>query len=172
MWVVSLAACLLLYLAAIPELKLRKRGLAVVTHSLKRAPFDVIPFVISMFVLVLALNKVGATDALASLLLGEGEIWRTGVGSFLCANLTNNIPMSVLFSSVVNTGHLPALYAAVIGSNIGAFFTPMGALAGIMFMTLLRQHGVKLSFGRFIAYGVALSLPSLAAALGGLSLVL
>ena len=105
-------------------------------------------------------------------MLGEGEIWRCGAVSFLCANLMNNIPMSVLFSTVVSIENLPALYAAVIGSNVGAFFTPMGALAGIMFMTLLRQHGVKLSFGRFVLYGTVLSVPALLAALLGLSMML
>ena len=90
------------------------------------------------------------------------------------ANLLNNIPMSVLYSTVVTAGgtaSLPALYAAVVGSNVGAFFTPMGALAGIMWMTLLKQHKVKFTFGRFVLYGAAVSVPTLLAALGGLLLM-
>ena len=172
MWLVAFVACIALYAFAIPELLMRHRGLGVVKRSLARAPFDVIPFVISMFVMVFALGAVGATDALARLVLGGGEIWRCGIASFLFANLMNNIPMSVLFSTVVSIEHLPALYAAVIGSKVGSFFTPMGALAGIMFMTLLRQHGVSLSFGRFILYGVVLSVPALLAALLGLAMML
>ena len=115
------------------------------------------------------------TAGLSSRLLGNGEVFRVGVASFLAANLVNNIPMSVLFSSVTAPGGVvsfPALYAAVIGSNIGAFFTPMGALAGIMWMALLKQHGVELSFGKFVLYGAVISLPTLFAALGGLALVL
>ena len=172
MWLVAFVACIALYACAVPELLMRHRGLGVVVKSVKRAPFDVIPFVLSMFVVVLGLGKVGFTDMLARLVLGEGEILRCGVASFLCANLMNNIPMSVLFSSVVSMESLPALYAAVIGSNVGAFFTPMGALAGIMFMTLLRQHGIKLSFGRFVLYGTLLSIPALLAALLGLWMML
>lgn len=172
MWLVAFVACIALYAFAIPELLMRHRGLGVVVRSVKRAPFDVIPFVISMFAMVFALDMVGATDMIGRLVLGEGEIWRCGVASFLFANLMNNIPMSVLFSTVVSIEHLPALYAAVIGSNVGAFFTPMGALAGIMFMTLLHQHGVSLSFGRFIKYGTLLSVPSLLAALLGLAMML
>ena len=175
MWLIAAVSCVLLYLSAIPELLLRRRGMQVVTHSISRAPFDVIPFVLSMFVLVMALGRVGATAALGELVLGAGEIWRTGIVSFLAANLLNNIPMSVLFSTVVTAGggaSLPALYAAVIGSNIGAFFTPMGALAGIMWMTLLKQHRVNFSFGRFVAYGAVLSIPTLLAALAGLCILL
>ena len=175
MWLIAAVGCLLLYVAAVPQLLLRRKGLAVVTHSVKRAPFDVIPFVLSMFVLVMALSDVGATALLGDLVLGRGEIFSCGVSSFLAANLLNNIPMSVLYSTVVTAGgtaSLPALYAAVVGSNVGAFFTPMGALAGIMWLTLLKQHKVNFTFGRFVLYGIAISIPTLLAALGGLYLVL
>ena len=175
MWLIAAISCLLLYLAAVPELLIRRRGLEVVKNSFRRAPYDVIPFVLSMFVLVMALGRVGATDILRTVVLGEGELWRSGILSFLSANLLNNIPMSVLFSTIVSAegvASLPALYAAVIGSNIGAFFTPMGALAGIMWMALLKQHKVSLSFGRFVLYGTALSVPTLLAALGGLAIML
>ena len=175
MWLIAAVCCLFLYFAAVPELLCRHRDLKPVTHSLLRAPFDVIPFVLSMFVLVMGLESVGVTAMLSRLLLGAGEVWRTGVCSFLAANLVNNIPMSVLFSSVVSPGgatSVPALYAAVIGSNIGAFFTPMGALAGIMWMALLKQYHVRLSFGKFVLYGAVISIPTLLAALAGLALVL
>lgn len=175
MWLIAAVCCLFLYFAAVPELLCRHRDLRPVTHSLLRAPFDVIPFVLSMFVLVMGLESVGVTAMLSRLLLGTGEVWRTGAASFLAANLVNNIPMSVLFSTIVSPAggtSLPALYAAVIGSNIGAFFTPMGALAGIMWMALLKQYQVKLSFGKFVLYGAAISIPTLLASLGGLALLL
>ena len=175
MWLIAAVCCLFLYFCAVPELVCRHRDLTPVTHSLMRAPFDVIPFVLSMFVLVMGLESVGVTAMLSRLVLGTGEVFATGVASFLAANLVNNIPMSVLFSSVVSplgTPSMPALYAAVIGSNVGAFFTPMGALAGIMWMALLKQYGVKLSFGRFVLLGAIISIPTLLAALGGLALVL
>ena len=57
MWLVAFVACISLYACAVPELLMRHRGLGVVVRSVKRAPFDVIPFVISMFVLVLALGR-------------------------------------------------------------------------------------------------------------------
>lgn len=175
MWLIAAACCVFMYLSVISERVLRHRTLSPVGHSVLRAPFDVAPFVISMFLLVMGLSHVGVTDALSRMLLFEGEILRTGVASFLAANLVNNIPMSVLFSSVVapaGEASIPALYAAVIGSNVGAFFTPMGALAGIMWLTLLRQHHVKLSFGKFMAYGAMISIPTLLAALLGLSILL
>ena len=176
MWLIAALSCLVLYFIAVTELICRHCGLSPVRHSFLRAPFDVVPFVLSMFVLVMGLNKVGVTAQLSAWLLGgAGEVFRVGIASFLAANLVNNIPMSVLFSSVVAPGgaaSVPALYAAVIGSNIGAFFTPLGALAGIMWMALLRQYRVKLSFGKFILYGAAIAVPTLLATLLGLWIVL
>ena len=175
MWLIAALCCLVLYFIAVVELVCRHLGLSPVRHSLLRAPFDVIPFVLSMFVLVMGLNKVGVTAKLSEWLLGDAEVLSVGVSSFLSANLVNNIPMSVLFSSVVapnGTASVPALYAATIGSNIGAFFTPLGALAGIMWMALLRQYNVKLSFGRFILYGAVIAVPTLACSLLGLWMVL
>ena len=54
--------------------------------------------------------------------------------------------MSVLFERIIDGGSLAALYGAVIGSNIGAFITPVGALAGIMWNKILGEYGVKLPF--------------------------
>ena len=84
--------------------------------------------------------------------------------------------MSVLYSSVlggmeVTPITVAALYAAVIGSNLGAFFTPTGALAGIMWTGQLHDHGVSFSFARFVKYGATVAIPAMAAALLGLWIV-
>ena len=173
MWLVSLCAFVLLYVAAGTALLFRRRGLRLLRRSLLRAPLDVAPFVLSMFVLVLALDRSGAVGALAAFLSRGEPVISFGISSFLAANLVNNIPMSVLFSSVVTAagGDAGALFAAVVGSNIGAFLTPVGALAGIMWMAMLKNHGVKLTFGMFTATGAAVAVPALLAALAGLLIV-
>ena len=175
MWMIAADACLLLFLVAIPELLIRRRGVGLVTQSLHRAPYDVVPFVLSMFILVMTLGRVGATAALAEFVLGGASLCRSGISSFFAANLLNNIPMSVLYSTVVSVqgaASLPALYAAVIGSNVGAFFTPMGALAGIVWVALLKQHKINFSFARFVIFGAAVSIPTLFSSLLGLSIVM
>ena len=55
---------------------------------------------------------------------------------------------------------------------MGAFLTPIGALAGIMFTKLTKEHQVDYSFKRFIGYGAAISLPTLAVALLVLSVLI
>ena len=149
----------------------------ILLSAARRLPFELIPFVLSMFVLVLGMRYTGLTDVLASVLVTGSPVWSVGVSSFLCANLINNIPMSVLFSSVMGSVSAPEVYrqgifAAVVGSNIGAYLTPVGALAGIMWSSILRRFGVDFSFRKFLLYGAAVALPTLAAALLGLWIVL
>ena len=155
----------------------RRRGIFLIARCIIRAPWDLAPFVISMFILVLALDKYGVTATLGGLLATSdtagGTVASFGVSSFLAANVVNNIPMSVLYSSVIGgmeAGALTtsALFAAVIGSNLGAFFTPTGALAGIMWTGQLHDHGVPFSFVRFVKYGATVAIPAMAAALLGL----
>ena len=142
-----------------------------VLESLRRAPIITVPFVLSMFTIVLALVNTGATQAVSKYLLEGQSILKCGVSSFLASNLINNIPMSVLFSALVGEDKA-AVYASVVGSNLGAFLTPVGALAGIMWTGLLKNHGVKLSFTRFSFYGAFISIPALLAALLGLYIIL
>ena len=60
------------------------------------------------------------------------------------------------------------MYSVIIGSNLGALFTPVGALAGIMWMNIIRDHSIRFTFLTFMKYGAAISLPLLAVTLGGL----
>ena len=106
-------------------------------------------------------------------LLGERFlIIKYGLSSFLAANVMNNIPMAVAFSSIARnlpwSYMLPATYASIIGSNLGAYFTPLGALAGIMWSGILNRMGIQFSFQKYVSYGVRISIPALAAALFGL----
>ncbi len=155
----------------------RHKPTSPIQATFARLPYEIIPFVLSMFVLVLGLDYVGATDVIVAYLLKINPIVSVGATSFLCANVINNIPMSVLYSTLLSSmagtrAYLPSIYAAVIGSNLGAFFTPVGALAGIMWMSILRRFDLDFSFKKFVGYGAVLSIPTLAAALFGLWLVL
>ncbi len=177
MWAITCGFFLSLVLITMIIGFFRRRAVYLIARCFVRAPWDLAPFVLSMFVLVLALDKYGITATLGTLFSAPetvgGTVASFGLSSFLSANLVNNIPMSVLYSSIVNgmaAGSLKtaALFASVIGSNLGAFFTPTGALAGIMWTGQLQDHGVSFSFLRFVRYGTTIAIPALAAALFGL----
>ena len=182
MWLVSLCAVASLFICVLTVSLvryLRHTGTAIFPRELRsclaREPWQLAPFVLSMFVLIVALSEVGATDAIAELLGDAHPILAYGTVSFLASNLVNNIPMSVLFERVIPSGEVfseAAVYATVIGSNLGAFMTPIGALAGIMFSALLAKQGVRFGYLDFLKIGVTVAIPTLAVALLGLSIVL
>lgn len=84
--------------------------------------------------------------------------------------------MSVLFSNIIDisntTLRYKAIYSTIIGSNLGAFLTPIGALAGIMFTDLVHKQNINFSFKTFIRYGVIISIPTLIVSLLVLGIVL
>ena len=170
MWIISLiCACSLLVCVAILCL-ITKKNWNYISESVKKLPYALIPFFLSMFVVVVALNYQGISEKLAELLSHTNAIWTYGFSSFFVSNLINNIPMSILFSNMCN--NKAAVFASIIGSNIGAFLTPTGALAGIMFTNLVNEHETKYTFADFVKYGVIISLPIILIALLTLSLTI
>ncbi len=162
MWVISLSALVSLIVCVSIYLLATKKKFRSLEQTIKRAPLELIPFVLSMFVIVLALRYQGATKALYEFLsVGHDSLVYT-LTSALFANVLNNIPMSVLFSSVLQEGaSSAAVYATIVGSNLGAILTPVGALAGIMWSNILRRNEVKYSFLDFMKYGFIVGVPTL-----------
>ena len=173
MWLVSACAVgsLIIFNAVIAIV--RKRKPAELLGCIKRIPYELVPFLLSMFTMIVILSEEGVTAQIANLLGSDLSILKYGVTSFLTANIINNIPMSVLFSSIIGSSSsgAGAIYATVIGSNISAFFTPIGALAGIMWSSILSEHGYKFSYLSFLKMGFFIAVPTLFAALGVLCLV-
>ena len=172
MWYITLGFAVSLFLCV--TIYKKKKGVKerVLLHTIMRAPWELIPFVLSMFLLVLTLDRYQVTTIISDFFGTDHLVWKYGIASFLAANVMNNIPMSVAFSSIVShlpeADSLPAAYASIIGSNIGAYFTPLGALAGIMWSGILNKMGIPFSFRKYISYGIRISIPVLIAALAGL----
>lgn len=173
MWLVAPVFAVSLTLFYVGFVCVKKRSRGILKQTLKRLPYPLIPFVLSMFAIVLSLEKSGITGLMNGWLSKKGDVFFYGLSSYLCSNVLNNIPMSVLFGSILSNGaSVGCVYASVIGSNLGALLTPVGALAGIMWMGLLKKYDVKLSFLKFTEYGLLCSLPSLLSSLAGLYLVI
>ncbi len=173
MWLISLGMAFSAVICSAVCLLVRKKGLRCVGRAIGHMPFEIIPFIIGMFVIVLALEENRVTSWAADLLRFDESVFSYGLLSFLSCNVLNNIPMSVLFSKIMSFGATEGqIYATVIGSNLGAFLTPVGALAGIMWLNLLKKNQVKLSTPRFVLYGAGIGIPSIAASLVILEVIL
>ncbi len=171
MWLIAVCAAGSLLLTTVIANAVQHRGPRLLFRSIQRLPWLLIPFVISMFALVLAMKHCGISAELAKILNHGNPVWTYGITSALVSNLINNIPMSVLFESLLSYSAAPiAVYAAVIGSNLGAYLTPIGALAGILWMSILKRMGIAFGFARFLSYGLRIGIAALLAALSGLML--
>lgn len=174
MWIISLISASSLFVISLILCIFKKCKVETLTNSLKKLPYQLIPFFLSMFVVVVALKEQGISLEISKLLNKGDILWTYGLSSFISSNLINNIPMSILFSdlcsNVESSQYLNSIYASIIGSNLGAFLTPMGALAGIMFTNLVNKQNVKYTFVDFIKYGAIISIPLILVALGALTL--
>lgn len=175
MWLVSLCSAISLFLCSLLLSAVQKKRPLFLWHTVQRLPYAIIPFILSMFVMIVVLDDSGLTEKIALSLGNSLPVLKYGTLSFLASNLINNIPMSVLFTSVLSAlpqgAGLPAVYATIIGSNLGALFTPIGSLAGIMWSSMVNVHGIKFGYPDFLKIGIVVALPTLALSLGALWLV-
>ena len=171
MWIISLTSAGILLIFLVIYCIFNKDKRYILKESIFRLPFNLIPLLLSMFVIVLTLHQYDITTYIFNLLNTSQPILTFGLSSFVFANLTNNIPMSILYVDVIKnfTNISPqAIYSSIISSNIAAYFTPIGALAGIMWMSILRKNDVEFSFLKFSIYGSIIAIPTLLVSLGGL----
>ena len=171
MWLVSLGFALSLFVSVTAIYLVKGNKPNILYRTFVRLPFELVPFVLSMFTIVLALDYSGATEKISSVFSGDYVSYIFGATSILSANVINNIPMSVLFSSILSnvsltdTQYLESVYSCIAGSNIGAYLTPVGALAGIMWSSILKLYKINITFKDFIKYGIIIAIPTLAATL-------
>ena len=174
MWLIAVICAASLLVCSFIMRLIRKKEWIYLEDCFIRLPYQLIPFILSMSVVVIALNYQGIALQIGDFLNQGSIIFNYGISSFLLSNVINNIPMSILFSNIptalTNGSYSKATYASIIGSNIGAFLTPIGALAGIMFSNLLNKYDMKFTFLDFIKYGSIISLPVLATSLLTLAL--
>jgi len=164
MYLVTLIAAILLIIYLSIYSIFSKDAKNILFTSLKRLPYSLIPFLLSMFVIVFSLKDAEVVTAVSKFLTNIESTFAYGISSFLTCNILNNIPMSILFSEIIkaNTNITQTMiYSSIIGSNIGAYLTPIGALAGIMFLSIIKSNDIKLSFARFSFYGLIISIPTL-----------
>ncbi|MCR5309465.1 MAG: hypothetical protein K6E21_05095 [Bacilli bacterium] len=169
MYIVSVGSFFLLIVICLIYFLCKKQRPIELGNAFKRLPYELIPFLLGMFTVSLCFNYYGISASLCSIFGYEYTNIIYGFSSLLACNLVNNIPMSVLFSGIIsnmgsNLTVLP-IYSSIIGSNLGAFITPLGALAGIMWIEILSSHEVKYTFLDFVKYGVIVGIPTAIVAL-------
>ncbi len=183
--VASLVAYPLVALADLPLWPIAATGavisLAVTLHAGHRGrtiargiAWSAFPFLTGVFVLAVALERVGVVAWLAQLYGSSASPLATvGLTSAIGSAILNNHPMSVLNVFALETladGRQHA-FAALVGGDLGPRLLPVGSLASLLWFDVLRKHEVNMSVKTFIGVGLLLTIPTLTLSLVALAAV-
>ncbi|CAG9623709.1 arsenic transporter [Sutcliffiella rhizosphaerae] len=133
------------------------------TDILKKTPWHIFIFAFSMYVLIYGLQNIGLTDLLVTILepvVSEGLFYASfTMGALLTifSNIFNNHPALMIGTITLNEmalDHitLKTIYLAnIIGSDIGSLILPTGTLATLIWMHILRENKIKVSWASYIS---------------------
>lgn len=161
MYLISFLGALSLFIIVLLYKLIKKKHDYILIKSIRKIPYELFFFLLSMIVIILALNNYNITSAISSFLFNNHSSLLIGYSSFLMCSVMNNIPMSILYANIFsyNAFSYNDIYSCIISSNIGALFTPLGALAGIMFLNIVKSFKIDgFTFKTFIKYCMPLSI--------------
>ncbi len=179
--VTGMAALILLGLGQRPRKKGAERAVSL-RKVLHDTPWQIVAFSLGMYVVVFGLRNAGLVDYYADAvhwLAGHGLFAATlGIGSLtaLLSATANNLPAVLIGSLGIHQtpGLTPlireaAIYANIVGSDLGPKLTPIGSLATLLWLHLIARHGEPIGWGRYLRWGLTLTPPVLFITLAALA---
>jgi len=132
--------------------------------------WDVLIFVVGIFIVASGIQNSGLTDKLGEQLLyfsGGSQFGLIGATSITASGLAaimNNHPSADTMAMVVQDMGLPAsdtkiaALASLIGGDLGPKMLPTGSLAALMWFRILRARGIHISYWTYIKIGVPVTI--------------
>jgi arsenical pump membrane protein len=151
----------------------QKKG---ITGLVKEMNWDILLFMLSIFIVVQGLAAAGITNLLAYALDATSRL-PSALGVFapsmvvtVGASVMNNWPMTILgmlsIQQIGATGPklTGLIFSNIIGNNLGPHFFPLGSLAILMWMETMRRKGVSIGLKQYLKVGSVVSIAEVAVA--------
>ncbi len=163
-----------LVIATIVSIKARTPPSQIV----REISWSVLPLVAGLFILVEAIDSIGALR-ITQHALQTAESWPrvwgvlavgfvVGIGN----NLINNLPLGLIAGTTVTAAHVKGLLAnaVLIGVDLGPNLSVTGSLATILWLIAIRRGGLEVTGWQFFKAGLLLMPPALLLSLAALLL--
>ncbi|MBL5812441.1 arsenic transporter [Bacillus sporothermodurans] len=129
---------------------------------LKKTPWHILIFAFSMYVIIYGLHNAGLTELLVNVcepIVNQGLFYASfimgGLVSIL-SNLFNNHPALMIGTITLSEMGLDPItlktiyLANIIGSDIGSLLLPIGTLASLIWIHILRQNKIKIKWRDYL----------------------
>jgi arsenical pump membrane protein len=165
-------------IALLMVLVVQFRRVRKATSLLLSAPWHILIYALGMFVVITAAFNAQVLEVLTTPLRGfvaqdQSAFPALAAGSLLAllSALVNNLPATLIGVLVLRTApqvSLIAIYAIILGVDIGPKLTPFGSLATLLWLGILQKYGIRISWGTYLRENWWVTLIVFAAALVGL----
>ncbi|KIL46731.1 hypothetical protein KP78_18490 [Jeotgalibacillus soli] len=137
-----------------------KMGIGVI-DILKKAPWHILVFAFGMYVTVYALNNTGITAVIIQWLedpMKDNLMHASFIAGLLISflsNIMNNLPAVMLGTIMITDMGLDlqtlqvSYISIIIGSDIGSLLSPMGTLATLLWMFVIKKNGIQISWSQY-----------------------
>ncbi|MBB2479710.1 arsenic transporter [Bacillus sp. APMAM] len=140
---------------------------------LKKTPWYILVFAFGMYVIIYGLHNIGLTEWLIHFMhpIVSGSLLHASVmmGLLLTvlSNIFNNHPALMVGTLTLTNMNLDPVslkisyLANVIGSDIGSLLLPMGTLATLMWMHILKKGKVRITWKQYVKITITVIPPTL-----------
>lgn len=141
-------------------------GWMTLRQAVRSVSWNLIVLVLGLFLVVQAVENAGLSHRLNELTRSVapghsfGQMLAVAAGTAIGSNLINNIPMTIVASTVLRAGSSAATlnptlgYAALIGTNVGPNLTITGSLATLIWISIVQRRGMAITAWQYLRLGM------------------